>query len=202
MSGPRLRALTLAAEPAPWRDAGFSVDGASARVGTIELRLAGAGAGEGIAGWELDGAAAESIDGLPTAAATEREVPQPPAHANTAVGIDHVAVSTPHLERTLAALEAAGFDLRRTRDAGSIRQAFYVIGDAVLEVVGEAGARGAGPAEFWGLVVVVADIDACAELLGDRLGAVKDAVQPGRRIATVRAEAQLGTRVAVITPRR
>ena len=29
------------------------------------------------------------------------------------------------------------------------------------------------------------DLDACARLLGDALGAVKDAVQPGRRIATL-----------------
>jgi hypothetical protein len=42
---------------------------------------------------------------------------------------------------------------------------------------------------FWGLAMTVADIDACAALLGDRLGPVKDAVQPGRRIATLRHEA-------------
>jgi hypothetical protein len=35
----------------------------------------------------------------------------------------------------------------------------------------------------------VNDLDACAELLGDRLGPIKDATQPGRRIATLRHEA-------------
>jgi hypothetical protein len=37
--------------------------------------------------------------------------------------------------------------------------------------------------------MTVSDIDACAALLGDHLGPVKDAVQPGRRIATLRHEA-------------
>jgi hypothetical protein len=67
----------------------------------------------------------------------------------------------------------------------------------VVEVV---EADGRAP-RLWGLVVVVADLDAAAEALGDRLGAVKDAVQPGRRIATVRREAGLSTPLALMTPR-
>jgi hypothetical protein len=42
---------------------------------------------------------------------------------------------------------------------------------------------------FFGLSPAVNDLDACAELLGDRLGPIKDATQPGRRIATLRHEA-------------
>ena len=56
-----------------------------------------------------------------------------------------------------------------------------------------------GPARFWGITFTTADIDAAAELLGDKLGRVKDAVQPGRRIATVRKEAGLGLPVALIS---
>jgi hypothetical protein len=48
---------------------------------------------------------------------------------------------------------------------------------------------------------VVDDLEAAAERLGDRLGRVKDAVQPGRRIATVRREAGLGVPLALMTPR-
>ena len=55
------------------------------------------------------------------------------------------------------------------------------------------------PATFWGLVFVVADLDAAGAVLGDRLGPARDAVQPGRRIATVRREAGLGLPVALIT---
>ena len=57
-----------------------------------------------------------------------------------------------------------------------------------------------GPAAFWGLVVIVADLDAACDLLGpDRISAPKDAVQPGRRIATIRSDAGLGLPVALMT---
>jgi hypothetical protein len=49
-------------------------------------------------------------------------------------------------------------------------------------------------------VLIVDDLDAAHELLGDdRISAPKDAVQPGRRIATVRAEVGLGLPVALMT---
>ena len=54
---------------------------------------------------------------------------------------------------------------------------------------GRPGDTGPGPASFWGLALTVADIDAAAALLGEHLGPVTDAVQPGRRIATLRHEA-------------
>ncbi len=58
-----------------------------------------------------------------------------------------------------------------------------------------------GPATLWGLTHVVADIDATADLLGERVGRVKDAVQPGRRIATLRhRELGMSVNTAVITP--
>jgi hypothetical protein len=51
------------------------------------------------------------------------------------------------------------------------------------------------------VTLVSDDLDATAAVLGERLGAVRDAVQPGRRIATVRREAGLGTPLAFMTPR-
>ena len=45
---------------------------------------------------------------------------------------------------------------------------------------------GAGPAGFFGLAFTSADLDATKALLGDGIGEPKDAVQPGRRIATLR----------------
>jgi hypothetical protein len=81
----------------------------------------------------------------------------------------------------------------------------------ILEVVqrGESGedddgsspGRGeAGPARFWGVVFVVGDLDELGERLGDHLGDPRDAVQPGRRIATLRSSAGTGLPVAFITP--
>ena len=79
-----------------------------------------------------------------------------------------------------------------------MRQAFFVIGPCLLELGGPAEAERPW---LWGLTLVVEDLDAAAELLGARLGQVKDAVQPGRRIATVGREAGLGVPLALITPR-
>ena len=48
--------------------------------------------------------------------------------------------------------------------------------------------------------MVVSDLDALAERLGDDLGTPRDAVQSGRRIATLRESAGLGVPVAFMTP--
>jgi hypothetical protein len=45
----------------------------------------------------------------------------------------------------------------------------------------------------------VSDLDATARLLGNHLGDVKDAVQPGRRIASLRKEAGLALPVAFMS---
>jgi hypothetical protein len=68
----------------------------------------------------------------------------------------------------------------------------------ILEVVQHGGVE-PGPAKFWGITFAVADLDACAELLGDDLGSIRNAVQPGRRIATIRPSAGLGLPVALIS---
>ncbi|HEY3020338.1 MAG TPA: VOC family protein [Solirubrobacteraceae bacterium] len=173
------------------------------QVGTVRLRL-GAPGEPGIAGWRVRGLADGDLDGLATAAsdAPPRATAPAAAHPLGALAVDHVVVATPDLGRTFAVLQGAGLELRRVRDAGpTARQGFFVVGDAVLEVVGPRDPDGDGPASFWGLVLVVEDLDAAAERLGPLLGAPRDAVQPGRRIATVRREAGLGTAVALMTPR-
>ena len=107
------------------------------------------------------------------------------AHPNGATVVDHVVVLTGSLDRTVAALQAAGLDLRRELPG----MAFLRLGPYILEVV----ERGGDPARFWGLVVVVPDPGAVPGA-----GPAKDAVQPGRRIATVRG---LGTELALMSPR-
>lgn len=205
-SRPQLRGLRIADDPATWAQLGFAVDDdGRCVVGGIALELAGRGAGSGIVGWMLagvdDGA---PLDGLAT---TAEDVPAPPdgEHPNGAVAVDHVVVSTPDVARTYAALAGAGLHLRRERRAGTpeqpLRQGFYVLGGALLEVVGPAAASDDGPAAFWGLVLVVEDLDALAARLGDDLGAARHAVQPGRRIATLRRTAGSSVALAFMTPR-
>lgn len=203
--------IAVAADPVAWRDAGFRVDGTTARVGTVALELAGAAAGKRIVSCGLRGVAAGDFDGLPIARAdgTADDVSDPaPPHPNGVTRIDHVVAFTPDLDRTVAAGQAIGLDLRRVRDepapAGSPRQAFFRIGEAMLEIAQAPDGSplaGDSPARFYGLAFVVEDIDATAALLGDRCGEPRDAIQPGRRIATVRKEAGLGLPVAFMTPR-
>jgi len=185
---PRLRALELAEDPASWAALGFCVADGRCVVGTTELRLRGGGGG--ITGWELDDAG-----GPP---------PPDPTHPNRVVGVDHVVLQAADLEAVVAGLERNGLPCRGRRAAGDLRQAFHLLADALIEVVGPAQPPPDADASwsFWGLTLVCEDLDAAAALLGERLGHVKDAVQPGRRIATVRAqEAGVHVPLAFITPR-
>jgi hypothetical protein len=67
-----------------------------------------------------------------------------------------------------------------------MKQVFFRLGEVILELVGQPEATGDGPPGFFGLAITVDDLDALAGQLGDRLGTIKDAVQEGRRIATLR----------------
>jgi hypothetical protein len=120
-------------------------------------------------------------------------------HPNGAVAIDQVVVLTPDFDRTAAALEQAGMPLRRVGDAGSFRQGFRRLGPAILELV-EAVDQPPGPARFWGLVVIVADLEALRGRLHPHLGPVRPAVQPARHIATLAASAGLSAAVAFMDP--
>lgn len=119
--------------------------------------------------------------------------------------IDHVVLMTPDLERTCdAAAAATGAPLKRIREAGTVRQGFFRLGEVILEVV-QSPQVAAGPARWWGLVLTVGDTPDSLVALCDRLGpevisAPRPAVQPGRFIATVRAEVGLGVPVALISP--
>jgi hypothetical protein len=197
---PILTEITVAAEAATWADAGFWVAAEACVAGDVRIGFA-AGAG-GILDWALTEVDGHEIDGLATRAG-EQQAAADVTHPNGVVEIDHLVVLTPSLERTIAAFEAIGVELRRIREGetgmGPYRQAFFRLGRPVLEVVEAADMEPETPARFWGITFSVADIDAAAELLGERIGRVKDAVQPGRRIATVRREAGLGVAVALIS---
>ena len=191
---PSIDALDIADEPAAWSAAGFDVEDARCRVSRMTLNLTGKGARRGIVGWTLgEGSAADAAS----------------PHPNGAVRVDHVVMLAPDLDRTIGQLESEGFDLRRTREGptpgGSTRQAFFRAGEPILEVVlapeGSSVARDPeGPARLWGLAFAVDDLERTARALGDLLGTPRDAVQPGRRIATLRPEAGLGPAIAFMSP--
>jgi hypothetical protein len=193
---PELDEVFVADPPHAWDALGFTVAGDTVVLGGVRIRLGADGSG--IVGWSLRGLAPDAdLDSLPTRASAAPP-PAPVEHPLGAIAIDHIVALTPDLDRTIASLRTAGLDHRRTRDAGDgRRQAFFVVGPCLLELGGPAD----GGVRFWGLTIVVDNLDAAARRLGDRLGAVKDAVQPGRRIATVRREAGLTVPLALMTRR-
>ena len=185
------------ADPAEaWVDLGFHVDGGISAVSGVAHVLGCPG--HGVVAWAVDGLAGEDVDGLPNGAAVPAFATDD--HPNGVIGLDHLVVSTPDLGNTIEVLEKAGLDLRRTREAGRIHQAFFKLGDVVLEVVGPPHPTGHGPARFFGLAWTVRDLDATAAFLGDRLHPPKDAVQKGRQIATLDKDAGSTVAMAFMSP--
>ncbi len=206
---PTLDELTIADTPDAWLACGFQLVGDTCVVGGIRIRLAGDDAGKGLAGWSLRDVDATELDGLATTRSDRPPPPEQPVHSNGVTALDHVVAITPALDRTVAALQSAGLDLRRIREqptpAGAPRQAFFRLGTVILEVVQEPKeaierAGGDRPAFFWGLAFVAPDLDATVASLGDRVSEIRAAVQPGRRIATLRRSAGLALPIALITP--
>jgi hypothetical protein len=121
-----------------------------------------------------------------------------------AVGVDHVVVLADDVRATCAEIErASGAPLKRVRESERGVQGFHRLGSVILEVVERRLVdpdQRAAHATYWGLVVVVDDLDAAVAHLGpDVIGAAKPAVQPGRRIATVRSGAGLGVPLALMS---
>jgi hypothetical protein len=194
-----------------WTAAGFSVDpDAVCRVGGVRIRLVGRDTQTGIVGWSLRGlpsdGAFDDLDGIPTTRSSAVAA-APAVHANGVTAIDHVVVLSPDLHRTVESLAGVGVQPRREREGElggrPIRQIFFRFGDVIIEAVGSPGAAGGGPSTLWGITYVVADIDATVSFFGDNTSPVKDAVQPGRRITTLRHhELGMSVRSAMISARR
>jgi hypothetical protein len=205
---PTIDELAVTGTPESWSALGFEVDGDAILVGTVAIRLVLEDEGRGLVRWSLRELGSTDLDGLP-AERSERPVrPPAPPHPNGVDALDHVVAFSPDLERTVPALEAAGLDLRRRREGptpgGAQRQVFFRLGEVILEVIehpedAPAAADPDAPARLWGLAFLVSDIDALPDRLGDLLGPVRAAVQPGRRIAPVRRAARLSVPVAFIT---
>lgn len=151
---------------------------------------------------EIDASTTE-LDGITTSLATYATAPQATPNSGFSlhvVGVDHVVINTPNLQRTSDALaQLTGAPLKRTRNAGNgVTQGFHKLGSVVVELV-TMPSMTEGPASLWGFVLNVQDLDGIAAHLGpDVLTPPKPAVQPGRRIATFRSAAALGVPVALM----
>ncbi len=206
---PTIDELTVGDSPDAWRALGFEVDGETCVLGEVRIRAAGKSSGKGLLSWSLRDVESTELDGLPTTRSDRPAPSEAPVHPNGITALDHVVAITPELDRTVAALRSAGLNLRRIREeptpAGAPRQAFFRLGSVILEAVQEpqdAIERG-GPdraAFFWGLAFVAPDLDRTVGELGDQVSEIRPAVQPERRIATLRRSAGLSLPVALMTP--
>jgi len=205
MSPATIDELELSDDPERWSEYGFDVADGCCTLGSVRVRLSGR-PGEGIIGWSLRGIASTELDGLPTASS---DLPLPeaaPMQPNGVVAIDHVVAFSPAFERSVAALQAAGLDLRRVREeptpAGAPRQAFFRLGREILELVQEredVAQDPAGPARFWGLALLAEDLEQTVAAFAPHVGSIRPAVQPGRRIATVKRSAGLAVALALMS---
>jgi len=196
--------------PKAWMAAGFTVgDDGTCRIGQVRVRMVGRDGGKRILGWSLRGVPDGSLDGgtldgLATTAST-RAPGEPATHANGTLSLDHLVLLTPDLGRTTAALGDLGVTPRGQRDADTygapMRQVFFRLGEVILELVGQRDTPGDGDPGFFGLAITVDDLGATAELLGPHLGVVKEAVQEGREIATLRhRELGMSVPIAFMSP--
>lgn len=211
MSEVSIDRIALADDSAAWEALGFTLDGSCCQVGGVVLELRGSGDGRGMLEWSLRGIAGSELDGLATEVSERPPAGAAGEHPNGAIGVDHVVAMSPSLDRTVAALQAAGLDLRRIREeptpAGAPRQAFFRLGEAILEVVQEPEEvleRHGGPdrpARLWGLALLFADLPRAVEMLGEDVSPVRAAVQPGRQIATLRRSAGLSVPLALMSTR-
>lgn len=209
MPAPTIDELLLADDGAAWAALGFAVADGCCDLGRVRLRFLADTSKRGIVGWSLRDLASADLDGLATTVSNASPRNPAPAHPNGVLAIDHVVAMSPNLDRSVGGLRDAGLDLRRIREqptpAGAPRQAFFRLGAEILELIQvpeESIERVGGhdaPAQFWGLAVVVPDIERTVRELEPHVGSARDAVQPGRRIATVRRTAGLTFPLALMS---
>lgn len=200
----QLHTLEVGGDAEAWRAAGFA-GGDHIPIGST-LLLPSHGASDRLVGG-VDGV--DQLDGLSLLSSDEQaytvlSTDPVPEHPNGVVAIDHVVVMTPDCDRTTAAFENAGIEARRVRliesKQGTRRQTFFWMGDVICELVGPDSPTGDGPARWWGLALTVADLDATVASLGDHVSPAKPAVQPGRRVATLRKSVGVEVPILLISP--
>jgi len=212
----RVAELRLASPVEAWSRLGFvareSSDGSSISVAGLGFRFVdepGAWPESAVTGWTLaaERVGAEHVDGIPTrwivASTDDATLDENPSHRVHVTSIDHIVIMTGSLDRTSESIDRVlGAPRKRIRDAGGgVRQGFHRVGGIILEVVERPGIDPSTPASVWGVVFVIDDLDETVAWLGpDAVSAPRDAVQPGRRIASIRREVGLGLPVALMTP--
>lgn len=203
----RLTRLTIGDRPEAWAAAGFDLRSDSLVIGQLTIDFEADRAGEGILDWTFGSSEShddvDELDGLRTSVVALSDTPpEPVTHPNGASSADHVVVLTSDVERSLVAFRRIGLRELRRREAtvaGSpVVQVFLRPGEVIVELVGPPDPDPSGSAAtFFGLAVITPSIDGLEAVLGERVGPVRPAVQPGRRRRSVR-HAELGISVPLL----
>ena len=193
-------AVRVGDDPANWAAAGFMTAGSSVVLPGVEIRCVGRSAPEtptlvfDRAGWTGEAAPPAELDGI--GCRYEQFDPADrtaaPSHPNGIGRLDHLVVFATSLDRVRSALAAHRLEIRRERSTQLMGapavQVFAWAGSTILEIVVPEGAADA-PARVWGLAFEADDLDATAAWFGEAAGSIRPAVQPGRRILSLRHEA-------------
>jgi len=210
----QLLQITLNEDPDIWESVGFKVsqleNGDSFfMLGSVQFLFATSDEPKGISSMGALGLG-EPIDSLPFGAIRTEDMEQflslsNEAHPNAISRIDHVVVTTSDCDRSTSAFHNAGIRSQRVRTFGEqnnlVRQTFFWLGNVILELVGPDTKSGDDPAVFWGLAFVSDDIEKTLSALGDSCSPLKEAVQTGRKITTLKTrDIGISMPIAIMTP--
>jgi hypothetical protein len=208
---PRLTELRIGDSEDLWLDLGFETAEGRCRLGTTDIVLTGSTEGRGIHGWTWSGAhSTAQVGDITTAVVSapdddrDDDVTPGPTHRNGAVGLFYVVLFGPSWKEAAGAVASLGLDPGHGVAMGSSRpvtlRSLADAGDVGVEVIGPEEPDPARGWRLWGIIVEVDDLDRTAEHLGRRLRSIKQAVQPGRRIATLDKAAGSTVATAFIGP--
>jgi hypothetical protein len=197
-----LKELVVGDDPGVWKEIGFTVEGDRCRVGHVDI-VFDPSVGKGIRKWTLVGDGDGDLDGVPTTW-SDHGIEATGAHPNGIFEIDHVVLTTPDVQRTVGVLEGVGIMAKRQRETGTygapMLQTFFRVGQPILELIGPKEPMGDTPARFFGLAFTSEDLELTGKVIGDALHPSKDAVQSGRRIATLDKSAGSTIGIAIMSP--
>ena len=208
-----VRGLGLRAGPSLLRNLGFASDHSSAHLPNLTLHvdeehsLAASLFVESHQPLNCD-----ALDGIPCPTIGQPDQTKEVLHPNGVTRCDHIVVRTPDWARTASAFEKAGWQEALVRDDvyPGTRLSFFRVGNKgnslTLELVAPLATKPGKEeisARIWGVTWVAGGgLEAVAAALGNgfHLSAGKPAIQPGRKIATLRGDAG-GLSMAFMTPK-
>ena len=211
--GSIVRGLGIRAAPSLLRDLGFASDlSPAALLPNLSLHVGEEHSSAPSLLVDGNDPLGDSLDGIPCTKIDQLKQTNELCHPNGVTRCDHIVVRTPDWARTASAFEKAGWQEALVRDDvyPGTRLSFFRVGSKgnrlTLELVAPLSKKPSKeekPARIWGVTWVAGGgLDMVASALGGgfKLSEGKAAIQPGRRIATLRGDAG-GLAMAFMTPK-